>query len=149
MATEIEHKYLVKDTSFKDLTTERHFIIQGYLSKEKGRTVRVRTWDQQGFITVKGANVGASRPEFEYEIPYDDALAMLQNICIQPVLTKVRNIVMHDGNRWEVDEFLGTLEGLITAEIEIPSEDYKYSLPDFVGENVTGNRKYYNSCLQP
>ena len=146
MAIEIEHKYLVDDSSYCLMAAERHEIIQGYLSREHGHTVRVRLWDDKGFITVKGASRGARRLEFEYEIPVEDARQLLE-LCMPPILVKTRYIVFHDGNRWEVDEFHGDLQGLVTAELEIPAEDYRYTLPPFVGKDVTGDPRYHNSRL--
>ena len=146
MGIEIEHKYLVKDDSYKRLSVSNSTIRQGFLSRNPERTVRVRVRDDQGFITIKGKGDGAAHPEFEYEIPLDDAVRLL-SLCEPPVIEKTRYIVMHDGNRWEVDEFHGSLEGLVIAELEVPSEDYRFSLPPFVGREVTGNPKYYNSQL--
>ena len=146
MATEIEHKYLVIDNSYKALACERHGITQGYLSRERGRTVRVRLVDDHAVITIKGMNQGATRREFEYPIPVDDARQLLE-LCEPPIIEKTRHIVMDHSNRWEVDEFHGSLEGFTLAELEIPSEDYRYPLPCFVGENVTDNPQYYNSQL--
>lgn len=146
MGIEIEHKYLVKDDSYKRLSVSNSTIRQGFLSRNPERTVRVRVRDDQGFITIKGKGDGAAHPEFEYEIPLDDAVRLM-SLCEPPVIEKTRYIVMHDGNRWEVDEFHGSLEGLVIAELEVPSEDYRFSLPPFVGREVTGNPKYYNSQL--
>lgn len=146
MGIEIEHKYLVKDDSYKRLSDNNSTIRQGFLSRDPERTVRVRVRDDQGFITIKGKGDGAAHPEFEYEIPLDDAVRLM-SLCEPPVIEKTRYIVMHDGNRWEVDEFHGSLEGLVIAELEVPSEDYRFSFPPFVGREVTGNPKYYNSQL--
>ena len=146
MGIEIEHTYLVKDDSYKRLSDSNSTIRQGFLSRDPERTVRVRVRDDQGFITIKGKGDGAAHPEFEYEIPLDDAVRLM-SLCEPPVIEKTRYIVMHDGNRWEVDEFHGSLEGLVIAELEVPSEDYRFSLPPFVGREVTGNPKYYNSQL--
>lgn len=152
MALEIEHKYLVKDESFKamSLPERTRHIEQGYLSREPERTVRVRYMltpgGEHGFITVKGITQGASRQEYEYEVPAVDARAMLA-LCEQPVLVKTRYIVPFAGYDWEIDCFGGELSGLILAEIELPGEDARYELPPFVGENVTGNPAYYNSAL--
>lgn len=146
MGLEIEHKYLVDDTSYRLAASEHHHIVQGYLSREHGRTVRVRTCDDKGYITIKGRSHGASRPEYEYEIPLEDAQQLLL-LCPPPVIDKTRHIVWHEGNRWEVDEFHGDLAPLVTAELELPSEDYQYALPPFVGANVTGDPRYHNSRL--
>ena len=146
MALEIEHKYLVKNTGYREKATKSYAILQGYLCREPDRTVRVRVKDDRGFITVKGRNDGATRLEFEYEVPLDDAKHML-GLCVPPVLEKIRYIVEYDGHTWEVDEFGGTRSGLVTAEIELRSEAEPYEIPDFIGENVTGNPAFYNSNL--
>lgn len=146
MAFEIEHKYLVTNENYKNLATSKFHIYQGYLSREPERTVRVRIKTDRAYITVKGKNEGAKRLEFEYEIPKDDALKMLE-LCLQPILEKVRYNVPYKGKLWEVDEFLGSKKGLTLAEIELLSESETYVKPDFIGENVTGNPKYYNSNL--
>lgn len=146
MATEIERKYLVKNDIFKEMATNSSHILQGYLCREPERTVRVRIRDDYGYLTVKGKNTGASRLEFEYEVPLSDAKEML-SLCIPPVLEKIRHIVPFDGHIWEVDEFLGHRSGFVTAEIELSSESEQYSLPPFVGTDVTGDPAYYNSNL--
>ena len=146
MGKEIEHKYLVTDDSFKQMCSETISIRQGYLSREKGRTVRVRTAGNKAFITIKGPSVDEARDEFEYRIPMDDAMALL-NMCTPPVISKTRHIVFYEGNKWEVDVFHEQLEGLVIAEIELPAANYQYALPRFVGRNVTDDRRFYNSCL--
>ena len=146
MALEIEYKYLVKNDSYRLLASESVSIFQGYLSRDPERTVRVRIKGDKGFLTVKGKSSGAVRYEFEYEISIDDASKML-GMCIPPILEKIRYIVPFEGHLWEVDEFLGHKRGLVTAEIELMSADEHYLIPDFIGENVTGNPEYYNSNL--
>lgn len=147
MATEIEHKFLVTDDSFKALASCHHEIKQGFLSRDMERTVRVRILDENAFITIKGkGDAGAAHPEFEYEIPIEDA-RQLMVICQPPIIEKTRYIVMHEGNRWEVDEFHGAMQGLTLAELEVPSEDYRFPLPPFVGREVTGDPRYYNSQM--
>ncbi len=146
MSLEIEHKYLVKNDSYKNHSSHSFRISQGYLSREPERTVRVRIKDNKGFLTIKGKNIGATRAEFEYEIRLEDAEKLL-SMCVPPILEKIRYIVPFEGHIWEVDEFLGNKAGLVTAEIELKSTDEEYILPNFVGENVTGNPKYYNSNL--
>lgn len=147
MPKEIEHKYLVINNSFKEYATKSIAIYQGYLSKDKERTVRVRTANDLAFITVKGKNIGDTRLEFEYPIPFDEASTLLKQFCITPIIEKTRYIVEYNGNTWEIDEFKGALEGLILAEIEIPSSEYKYDIPPFIGKNVTNDVRYYNSNL--
>ncbi len=146
MGKEIEHKYLVIDDSFKQMCSETINIKQGYLTREKGRTVRIRTAGNKAFITIKGPSVGDARDEFEYPIPVADAMTML-DMCTPPFISKTRHIVFYKGNKWEVDVFHDQLEGLVIAEIELPSADHQYALPHFVGRNVTDDRRFYNSCL--
>jgi len=146
MGIEIEHKFLVKNDSYRSMAVSESEIMQGFLSRIPERTVRVRVRGDKGFITIKGKGSGAAHPEFEYEVPLDDAKQML-SLCEPPVINKTRYIVMHDGNRWEIDEFHGELQGLVIAELEVVSEEYRFSLPPFVGLEVTGDRRYYNSQL--
>lgn len=146
MNIEIEHKYLVKDSSFKGMVTESHTISQGYLSREKSKTIRIRTIESKGFITIKTKTMIDSRKEFEYEIPFSDAAELL-NICEPPVIKKIRHIVPFEGFIWEIDEFLDDLQGITLAEIELPDSNTKYVIPDFIGENVTNNPNYYNSNI--
>ena len=146
MAYEIEHKYLVKDDSFKEKAFEVVEIRQGYLSRLPERTVRVRTFNDKGFLTVKGKNHGDVRLEFEYEVPFEDAKEMLM-LCEPGILEKTRYKVKFGSLIWEVDEYHGANEGLTVAEVEIPDSGYRYEVPSFVGENVTGDPRYYNSNL--
>lgn len=146
MALEIEHKYLVKNDGYRPMAHASFAIAQGYLCKEPDRTVRVRLKGDEGYLTVKGKNRGSVRDEFEYRIPREDAEKMLE-MCPPPVIIKTRHIVQYAGHIWEVDEFGGNLSGLVTAEIELNSCDETYEVPDFVGEDITGNPAYYNSNL--
>lgn len=147
MALEIEHKYIVVNDEYKKIADKSIHIIQGYLSDDKQRTVRVRTFGDKAFLTIKGQNIGAVRTEYEYEIPYADALAMLDTLCKKPVIDKIRHIVYYEGDKWEVDEFAGQLSGLTLAEIELLNENHSYAKPPFVGKNVTNDPRYYNSAL--
>jgi len=147
MSKEIEHKYLLIDDSYKSLVSDRLHIIQGYISRDKNHTVRVRIVNDRAVITLKGVNKGDTRAEFEYPVSVADAEEMLANLCEPPVIEKYRNIVIFSGNRWEIDEFQGALKGLVMAEIEIPSSDYQYAIPPFIGKNVTNDARYYNSNL--
>jgi CYTH domain-containing protein len=147
MATEIEHKYLVDADLWKQETPERSFrIVQGYISRANGRTVRVRIKGENGYLTVKGPSVGASREEFEYRIPLNDAEDMLQLFC-PSIIEKVRYEVTVDGLRWEVDEFSGANQGLILAEIELSSPDQSYEKPVWLLTEVTYDPRYSNASL--
>ena len=148
MPLEIERKFLVCG-EFKELSFKSYRIIQGYLSTESGRTVRVRLRDGQGFLTIKGAanKGGFSRFEWEKEITAEEAGDLL-NLCAGRVIDKNRYLVKGpDGHVFEVDEFHGDNEGLVIAEIELKSEDEVFLRPDWLGEEVTGDRRYYNSML--
>ena len=147
MGREIERKFLVKDDGYISMASEQVNIMQGYLSARKEATVRVRLWNDSGFITVKGPNRGAIRNEWEYPIPADDAREMLLNLADGGVIDKTRYIVPFGGHTWEVDCFHGKLEGLVVAEVELNSESETVDLPSFIGEEVTGDPQYYNSNL--
>lgn len=147
MAKEIEHKYLVTNDSYKPLATESRRIVQGYISREVNGTVRVRITGNEARLTIKGRTIGDTRSEYEYEIPVADAEEMLRTLCQQPIISKTRHIVPFEGNIWEVDEFHGGHEGLTLAEIELPASTHTYTLPPFVGRNVTHDPRYYNSNL--
>lgn len=146
MGIEIERKYLVKNSDYKDMSSMQLEIRQGYLQRQPERVVRVRIKDTLGYITIKGITTGCTRKEYEYEIPLIDAKEMLE-MCLPPVISKTRYIVPYHGRNWEVDEFHGDREGLVVAEIEMECEDAPLELPPFIGENVTGDPQYYNSNL--
>jgi len=148
MAKEIERKFLVKG-DFKAHITKQTKIIQGYLSSVPERTVRVRVKGEKGFITIKGigSKSGASRYEWEKEIPVSEVNELLE-LCEPGVIDKTRFIVPEpSGLKFEVDEFYGNNEGLTVAEIELPSEEHPFKKPEWLGEEVTGDAKYYNSML--
>lgn len=148
MALETERKYLVNDASYRTMALSCHTIRQGYITRETKAVVRVRTVDAKGYLTVKGLTRGCTRSEWEYEIPFDDAIQMLREVCSGIIIEKRRYIVPFDGMTWEVDEFGGALAPLVVAEVELENEDVPVSLPPFVGQEVTGNPAYYNSNLQ-
>ena len=144
MGKEIERKFLVKGVAWRN--AKGTMVRQGYLNSAKERNVRVRTMGDKAYLTVKGIAIGASRLEFEYEIPYKDAAALLE-ICEKPLIEKRRYRVREGGFVWEVDEFFGENKGLIVAELELESEDQAFHKPDWVGEEVTGDPRYFNSNL--
>ncbi|MEE4177716.1 MAG: CYTH domain-containing protein [Bacteroides sp.] len=147
MPQEIERKFLVKG-DFKPFVTKKTRIVQGYLSSVPERTVRVRVKGDKGFLTVKGigSQSGASRYEWEKEIPVEEAQELL-NICEPGVIDKTRYLVKAGKHTFEVDEFYGENQGLIMAEVELSSEDEVFEKPDWLGEEVTGYTRYYNSML--
>jgi len=146
MGVEIEKKFLLVSTEWKDLAQGVAYR-QGYLSSVKERTVRVRTINDKGFLTVKGISVGATRVEYEYEIPVEDANELLDGLCEKPLIEKNRYKVDFGGFVWEIDEFFGENDGLIVAEVELESEDQLFDKPAWVGEEVTGDPRYFNSNL--
>ena len=147
MAQEIEKKFLVAG-EFKESAKKATRITQGYLSSVPERTVRVRVKGEKGYITVKGIgnDSGASRFEWEKEIPVEDVRDLLK-ICEPGVIDKTRYLVDCDGHTFEVDEFYGDNEGLVVAEVELGDEDEAFTRPSWLGEEVTGDKKYYNSML--
>lgn len=148
MAKEIERKFLVKG-DFKPFVTEETRITQGYISSVAERTVRIRILGDKGFITIKGIGnaSGASRYEWEKEIPVNEAGELLA-LCEPGVIDKTRYIVPEiSGLKFEVDEFYGENEGLTVAEIELPSEDFPFEKPAWLGREVTGKIRYYNAML--
>ena len=147
MAQEIERKFLVKG-DFKQEVFKSTRITQGYLSPVPERTVRVRVKGEKGFITIKGIGneTGASRYEWEKEIPVEDVHELLK-ICEPGVIDKTRYLVKNGEYTFEVDEFYGDNDGLTVAEIELPSEDAAFNKPAWLGEEVTGDVRYYNSML--
>lgn len=146
MALEIERKFLVKDESYKKLARQKHHIIQGYLSRRKESTVRIRIKDEKAFITIKGATLNASRKEWEYDIPLSDANEMIK-LCEGKLIEKTRWIVDYAGKKWEIDEFTQPIGAATIAEVELADEGENIKRPHFVGEEVTGNPAYYNSNL--
>ena len=147
MAQEIEKKFLVAG-EFKESAKKATRITQGYLSSVPERTVRVRVKGDKGYITVKGIgnDSGASRFEWEKEIPVEDVRDLLK-ICEPGVIDKTRYLVDCDGHTFEVDEFYGDNEGLVVAEVELGDENEAFTRPSWLGEEVTGDKKYYNSML--
>ena len=144
MATEIERKFLVLGAAWKD--AEPTYYCQGYLNRDKHRTVRVRVAGDTAMLTVKGLTIGASREEYEYTIPLDDAEAMLK-LSDGPIVEKNRRVIKHVGLNWEIDEFLGDNEGLVVAEVELDSETQEIDPPEWVGVEITDDTRYFNSNL--
>lgn len=148
MGKEIERKFLVKSDIYKSLAVGTHYH-QGYVPTVNGMTVRIRIAGKKAYITMKDHAVGFSRHEYEYPIPVEDAKQMLELMCAKPQIEKYRYKIPASTPQlyWEVDEFMGDNAGLVVAEIEIPSEDTTFELPEWIGEEVTGDKRYYNSHL--
>lgn len=146
MGIEIERKYLIKRNSYRNCSTGDLYK-QGYLLSDPKRVVRVRIYNNKGYLTIKSKAVGFTRYEFEYEIPVKDAEEMLDLLCEKPIIEKHRYKYEYMGFTWEIDEFHGHNEGLVLAEIELENENTAFLKPDWVGDEVTGISKYYNSNL--
>lgn len=146
MGQEIERKFRIVDDSYRKSAVGKRYR-QGYLSTDKARTVRVRVVEDQAWLTIKGQTKGVTRSEFEYEIPAADAVTLLESLCHQPVIDKTRYRIPHGNHVWEVDEFHGANEGLVVAEIELQSEDESFEKPDWLGKEVSGDPRYFNSNL--
>ncbi len=147
MATEIERKFLVKNDAWRAQVESASRISQGYLVADPQVTVRVRLRGDQAFLTIKGKAKGISRSEFEYPIPVADAQVMLQGLTTGPPVEKVRHLIPVGGHVWELDVFAGANAGLVMAEIELDAEDEAFELPDWAGDEVTGDPRYYNAYL--
>ena len=145
MGTEIERKFLISSDAWRHEVAGVSYA-QGYISRGTGRTVRIRIAGEKAFLTIKGPVTGISRPEFEYPVPMDDARELLQ-LCEGPIIQKKRFHIIHQGHLWEVDEFQGENSGLIVAEVELSHPDQQVHLPPWVGQEVTGDPRYYNSNL--
>lgn len=146
MGQEIERKFLVIDDTWRSAARGMLYR-QGYIPTTDARTVRIRTVGNQGYLTLKGPVANLSRLEFEYAIPLADAQTMLDTLCDPPFIEKYRYRLPLGEVTWEVDEFLGANQGLIVAEVELTSPDQPLHLPNWVGQEVTGDKRYYNSSL--
>ena len=144
MGKEIERKFLVVDEQWRAADGTKYR--QGYLSTDKERTVRVRIAGNKAMLTIKGITQGASRAEYEYEIPVEDAEELL-DLCQRPIIEKWRHEIEHAGMTWEVDEFFGDNQGLVLAEVELDSPDEAFDLPPWVGKEVTDDPRYFNANL--
>jgi adenylate cyclase len=152
MGTEVERKFLVIGEAWREQVTEAVHIVQGYLARPDAAhpgaaTIRVRTKGQRAFLTIKGPSAGIARSEFEYEIPADDARAMLDQLAQGPVVDKVRHLVPVGAHVWEVDVFAGDNAPLVMAEVELGAADEPFDLPAWAGRDVSDDGRYYNANL--
>lgn len=147
MAVEIERKYLVTGDSWRAAVESQSRIMQGYLSEGGRATVRARVKGDKAFLTIKGATTGISRSEYEYEIPVADAEQMLAELAVSSVIDKTRYGVRQGNHVWDLDVFAGDNVGLVMAEVELGSEDEAFEMPDWAGEEVSGDGRYFNSNL--
>ena len=144
---EIERKFTVDAEKWGNTPkSEPKRIVQGYILRDSEKTIRVRTIENRGYLTIKGKTIGIARSEFEYEIPYQEATELLER-CVDKVLTKDRYEVRSNHHLWEVDEFRGQLDGLIIAELELKHENESFEIPDWVIEDVSLDPQYYNASL--
>ena len=146
MGVEIERKFLLAGDGWRTLG-EPVLLRQGYLSSDPDRTVRVRIEGAAGTLTIKGRSEGATRAEWEYPIPLGEAGELLDRLCMTPLIEKYRRRIALAGHVWEVDEFLGANAGLVVAEIELASEEEAFEMPEWIGAEVTHDRRYFNSSL--
>ncbi len=147
MATEIEHKFLLTGDGWKAHIVRSEQYKQGYLANNDRCSVRVRIAGDQAWLNIKSATLGTCRSEFDYPVPADDAEQILETLCARPFIEKTRYFVAHAGHLWEIDVFAGDNEGLMVAEIELSSEGEDFVRPEWVGEDVSHDRRYYNSAL--
>lgn len=147
MGVEIERKFLVVNDSWRKTASPGMRYRQGYLSTDPGNSVRVRVCGDKAWINIKSAVVGVTRREYEYRIPAADAHAILEELCVKPLIEKTRFIVEHDGLAWEIDVFEGDNAGLVVAELELDSAGEAFTLPAWAGAEVSGDIRYYNQRL--
>jgi len=145
MPQEIERKFLVKGDAWRTGAGTR--IRQGYLRNQIEGVVRVRTKGERAYLTIKGNTAGITRLEFEYQIPVEEADQILDELCIKPLIEKIRYVITAGGFKWEIDEFLGENSGLIVAEIELEDENQTFPKPDWLGREVSSDFRYQNSSL--
>jgi adenylate cyclase len=149
MAIEIERKFLVVSDGWRDAVTHSAVFRQGYIvtGEHNPGSVRVRISGEQAWLNLKSATRGMKRLEFEYPLPLEDAIQILDSLCETPIIEKTRHYVRHADHTWEVDVFEGENTGLVVAEVELETTEDRPSLPDWVGSEVTDDLRYYNACL--
>jgi len=147
MAYEIERKFLVVNDKWRDHASSSDYFRQGYLTNTDKCSIRVRVSDDMGYLNLKSATLDIQRTEYEYEIPRDEAEEMLERFCEGPLIEKTRYYVRHDQHLWEVDVFEGANAGLIVAEIELDDVDEAFDKPEWTGQEVSDDPRYYNVCL--
>jgi adenylate cyclase len=147
MPTEIERKYLIKNDGWKSSVKQGTRYIQGYLVGSRHASVRIRIEGDRAFINIKSATLGVRRQEYEYPVPVEEAREILETLCEKPLIEKTRYEIGYQGLEWEIDVFEAENKGLIVAEVELDSEDQEIVLPDWCGEEVSDNPRYYNVSL--
>jgi CYTH domain-containing protein len=147
MGREIERKFLVRRDLWRPDPGQGVRYRQGYLSTDPARVVRVRTAGERAYLTIKGLTAGLERAEYEYPIPLADADALLDSICLRPIIEKTRYRIPYGDRVWEVDDFAGENAGLLIAEVELPEPDAKFERPPWLGDEVSADPRYFNSSL--
>ena len=147
MATEIERKFLLVSDEWRALDRHSESFRQGYLNSSKRASVRVRIADGQATLNIKGMTIGVQRPEYEYDLPLQDASELLEQLCERPLIEKTRHFVEFGGKTWEIDEFHGDNQGLIVAEVELDAADETIIMPTWAGKDVSHLPRYYNVSL--
>ena len=146
MPVEIERKFLVNTIPFQQIHRSKK-VKQGYMVHDEHQVVRVRSMDNDHFLTIKSNSKGLSRLEFEYQIPKEDAMDMFEHLCGSGIIEKTRHYIETPNHTWEIDEFHGRNQGLVVAEIELESEDEQFDIPEWIGEEVSDDPRYYNMNL--
>ena len=147
MGIEIERKFLLANSDWRDQASEPVRFRQGYLVGSEKSSVRVRTEGERAFINIKSATLGIRRQEYQYSIPLEDAEKLLDELCDKPLIEKHRFYIQNNKHTWEIDEFLGDNQGLIVAEIELKHEEEVFDRPSWLGNEVSDDTRYYNVCL--
>ena len=146
MPVEIERKFLVNTIPSQQIHRSKK-VKQGYMVNDQHQVVRVRSMDNDHFLTIKSNSKGLSRLEFEYQIPKEDAMDMFEHLCGSGIIEKTRHYIETPNHTWEIDEFHGRNQGLVVAEIELESEDEQFDIPEWIGEEVSDDPRYYNMNL--
>jgi len=147
MAIEIEHKFLLANEKWRDYIDHSAKMRQGYLTSNSNSSVRVRISGEKAWLNIKSATAGNQRYEYEYEIPVHDADEIIGNLCRKPLIEKTRHYVYQENHTWEIDEFSGENKGLIVAEIELSKQNEVFTIPNWIGKEVTDDLRYYNNKL--
>lgn len=147
MAKEIEHKFLLKNDDWRTQTTRSSLYKQGYMVSDNSRSVRIRVSGDTAWLNIKSATIGTLRQEFEYEIPIEDGIEILNTLCQKPIIEKTRHLVTYKQHTWEIDEFTGDNDELIVAEIELSEVGEHFEKPSWIGQEVTTDIRYYNNSL--
>jgi len=147
MGIEIERKFLITNDNWRKDADAGTYMVQAYMSSNEKSSIRIRIIGDAANLNIKSKTLGIERSEFEYPIPINEAKEMLDSLCDRPYIEKTRFHVMHDSHQWEIDVFTGENEGLIVAELELGSADEQFTLPDWVGNDVSDDPRYYNICL--